>query len=151
MKRFLSQMSIISYMKMIILLSLMLISPMLISPMLIIIGAQQPIPDSAEQHTLKIDAYGIVETPAIELKNGEKLYLFIEQFEKKVSIRVYFNGKEIFNNRENGTFKDVNLTFTDAGKYTIEFINTDYVKEQSIKYCIRIEKEGLYSREIVLA
>ena len=133
------------------LISPMLISPMLISPMLIITGAQQAISDSTEQHTLKIDASEIVVTPVIELKNGEKLYLSIEQLGKKVSIRVYFNGKEVFNNREHGTFKDVNLTFIDAGKYIIEFINIGSLRAQSIEYCIRIEKEGIYSREIILA
>jgi hypothetical protein len=133
------------------LISPMLISPMLISPMLIITGVQQATPDSTEQHTLRIDASGIVNTPAIELKNDEKLYLSIEQLGKKVTIRVYFNGKEVFNNGEYGIFKDVDLTFTDAGKYIIEFINIDPLRSQSIIYCIRIEKEGIYSREIILA
>ena len=103
----------------------------------------------AEPHILTMEIFGMIETPEIKLGNDEMMHILMKQSENKVFIRIYLDGKEIFDNEKEGIFEDVNLTFTEAGRYTILFINTDPVKEQSVEYIIKITKGEFYEREIV--
>ena len=103
----------------------------------------------AEPHILTMEIFGMIETPEIKLNNDETLHILMKQSEKKVFIRIYLDGKEIFDNEKEGNFEDINQTFTDAGKYTILFINTDPVKEHSVEYIIKITKGDFYERGII--
>jgi len=99
------------------------------------------------QYSIELDGYAIINTPSINVKQGEKLVVQINQ-SGRVMVEILRDGESIFNNMAQGGYRDVNLTFEEPGNYVISFRNTHYRRE-SVKYSIMITGDN-YSSSITL-
>ncbi|MDY6984916.1 MAG: hypothetical protein SVE93_00665 [Candidatus Thermoplasmatota archaeon] len=99
------------------------------------------------QYSIELDGNTVLNTPSINVKQGEKLVVQINQ-SGWVMVEILRDGESIFNNIAQGGYKDVNLTFDEPGNYAISFRNTHYRRE-TIKYSIMITRDN-YSSSVLL-
>ncbi len=99
------------------------------------------------QYSIELDGYTIINTPSINVRQGEKLVVQINQ-SGWVMVVILRDGESIFDNGAQGGYKDVNLTFDDPGNYAISFRNTHYRRE-TVKYSIMITGKN-YSSSVIL-
>jgi len=102
---------------------------------------------------IELDGYSMVITPSINIKEGEKLTVKIDQ-NGYIMVEIFHNGELLFNNTvqgayRQGTYKDVNVTFEKPGGYVISMRNTYHAKV-AVNYIIRVEGSS-YSRSITLS
>ncbi len=103
--------------------------------------------------TIELDGYSVIATPSINIKEGEKLAVKIDQ-NGYILIEIFHDGELLFNNTlqgayRQGTYKNVNVTFEKPGGYAIFMRNTHHAKV-AVNYIMRVEGKS-YSRSITLS